>query len=188
MKIYLIRHGETPGNREHRYVGSTDEGLTPEARRLLSARQAPEVDRIYASPLRRCRETADILFPGRPVILVPGFSECQFGRFEYKNYKELSGDPDYQRWIDSGGTIGFPGGESRLAFQDRCERAFLKALTEAKQASCRSVAMVIHGGTIMALLSRLGVPETSYFDWQVGNGEQVEVWERAGKLYWQSEV
>ncbi len=187
MKLYLIRHGETPGNRERRYVGTTDEGLTREAREQLSARPAPEVDWIYASPLRRCQETAGILFPGRPVILVPGLSECRFGRFEYKNYRELTGDPDYQRWIESGGTIGFPGGESRVAFQNRCERTFLEVLQEARQADCRALALVVHGGTIMALLSRLGEPETSYYDWQVGNGEQVEVWEQAGRLYWKPE-
>ena len=29
-KIVLIRHGMTQGNQEHRYVGTTDEGLLPE--------------------------------------------------------------------------------------------------------------------------------------------------------------
>ena len=30
-KIVLIRHGMTQGNQEHRYVGTTDEGLLPES-------------------------------------------------------------------------------------------------------------------------------------------------------------
>ena len=27
MRLYFIRHGQTLGNREHRYVGRTDEGI-----------------------------------------------------------------------------------------------------------------------------------------------------------------
>lgn len=30
-KIVLIRHGMTQGNQEHRYVGTTDEGMLPES-------------------------------------------------------------------------------------------------------------------------------------------------------------
>ena len=30
-KIVLIRHGMTQGNKEYRYVGTTDEGLLPES-------------------------------------------------------------------------------------------------------------------------------------------------------------
>lgn len=123
MRILLLRHGETAGNLEKRYVGRTDEGLTEAA--IQALRQTSEkrkqllygllgpVAAVYASPMRRCLETAALVFPekdfsGVPVRLVPGLSECDFGRFEYKNYRELSGDADYQRFIDSGGTDGFP--------------------------------------------------------------------------------
>ena len=183
MKIVLVRHGETPGNREKRYVGTTDESLTEEGRRALEECRAPEVDRIYASPRRRCLETAAILYPGRPVTVVPGLAECLFGAFEYKNYRDLTGNPDYQRWIDSGGTIGFPGGESREAFQQRCLEAFRWVLQDARQAESRSAALVVHGGTIMALMSALSVPPSSYYDWQLGNGCWVEAEEQDGRLY-----
>lgn len=49
--------------------------------------------------------------------IIEELSECDFGEFENKNYKELSGNQDYQRWIDSNGTLPFPGGESREAFK-----------------------------------------------------------------------
>ena len=131
MRILLLRHGETAGNLEKRYVGRTNEGLTEAA--IQALRQTSEkrkqllygllgpVAAVYASPMRRCLETAALVFPekdfsGVPVRLVPGLSECDFGRFEYKNYRELSGDADYQRFIDSGGTDGFPGGEAVAQF------------------------------------------------------------------------
>ena len=67
MKLWLIRHGMTKGNQEHRYVGTTDEGILPEEKERLQARAAdmdlhPTV--VFVSPARRCRETAECLFPG----------------------------------------------------------------------------------------------------------------------------
>ena len=35
MKVYMIRHGATKGNKEHRYVGVTDELLLQESKQLL---------------------------------------------------------------------------------------------------------------------------------------------------------
>ena len=96
MRILLLRHGETAGNLEKRYVGRTDEGLTEAAiqglrqtsakrKQLLYGLLGP-VAAVYASPMRRCLETAALVFPekdfsGVPVRLVPGLSECDFGRF-----------------------------------------------------------------------------------------------------------
>ena len=46
MKIYLIRHGETMGNREKRYIGRTDESLTKEAEQELEAKKMCIRDRV----------------------------------------------------------------------------------------------------------------------------------------------
>lgn len=75
---------------------------------------------IFVSPMLRCRQTAEILFPGQPQIEIDAWREMDFGAFEGKNYQELNGDPRYQEWIDSGGTLAFPGGESREDFIARC--------------------------------------------------------------------
>lgn len=57
--------------------------------------------------MKRCLETAQILYPGQTPIFVPEWTEMDFGAFEGHNYQELAGDPAYQRWIDSGGTLRF---------------------------------------------------------------------------------
>ena len=54
--------------------------------------------------------------------------ECDFGIFENKNYKELSDCPEYQAWIDSGGTMTFPGGENPEEFRKRCVLGFEKVI------------------------------------------------------------
>ena len=98
------------GNREKRYIGTTDEPLTKEAQEKLGEKNAPGVEAVFVSPLLRCRQTAEALFPGQPMRILEELAECDFGKFENKNWQELTKDPDYQAWIDSSGTLPFPGG------------------------------------------------------------------------------
>lgn len=178
MLIYLIRHGKTAGNLSGRYIGKTDEGLCPEGRtaleairqRFLSGKDAlsrPET--VYTSALKRTRETAAVLFPDLPVCVRAGFNECDFGEFEYKNYRELSGNPSYQRWVDSGGTLPFPGGESHENFVNRSAETFSRAVEELS-AGKKTAAFVVHGGTVMAVMERFAFPQNGFYAWQVKNG------------------
>lgn len=175
VQIHLIRHGRTAGNREHRYVGRTDEPLCAEGIQALKDVEAPEAELLFVSPMRRCMETARILYPRLEPVPVPELSECDFGAFEGKNWRELSGDPDYQRWIDSGGTLPFPGGESREAFCARCRAGFLRIMEEIRMAGCGEAAVVAHGGTVMAVMDAWSKPHRDYYDWQIGNGEWLTV-------------
>lgn len=182
MKVYLIRHGATKGNLERRYVGATDEELTPKGRALLQEKLKKwregqdkqtedflEVDRVFVSPLKRCRQTAEILYPGREQIVIEDLRECNFGEFEYKNYGELQENSGYQKFIHTMGESGFPGGETLAAFQERCVRAFAQVINERESEA--PAAFVVHGGTIMAILGRFSVPHRDYYEWQAGNGE-----------------
>ena len=169
MRISFIRHGATAGNLEHRYVGATEEDLTEEAAgELCAARgQYPLPDCVFSSPMKRCIQTAGLLFPELRPELCADLRECAFGEFEYKNYQELCGDRRYQAWIDSGGTLAFPGGESRDTFSD-CA-AFEACCQSVYEQRIKSAAFVVHGGTIMAILERFARPQRGYFDWQVAN-------------------
>lgn len=169
MKIYLIRHGLTQGNLEGRYIGCrTDEALCEKGVALLGALCLPRVRRVFVSPMKRCVQSARILYPGVEQEIVPDFRECDFGAFEGKNYAELNGDGDYQAWIDSGGELPFPGGESREAFAARSVRAFEALDPFALEEDC---ALVVHGGTIMAVMEAFARPRGSYFDFQLKCGE-----------------
>ena len=167
MKWVLIRHGQTQGNREHRYIGCrTDEPLCPEGRAALAGRQYPPAKHVFVSPMKRCLETVAILYPDVPVTVVEDFRECDFGDFENRNYAELNGRTDYQAWLDSGGELPFPNGESRAAFARRCVNAFERIRFQ--QEDC---ALIAHGGTLMAVMEACAQPAGSYYDFQVGNGE-----------------
>lgn len=172
MDIMLIRHGKTAGNAQKRYVGRTDEPLSAEGKKeLVRAPHFADVQAVYVSPMRRCMETADMLFPDIEKIVENDFRECDFGLFEYKNYMELNEDACYQKWIDSGGTLPFPGGESRSAFQKRCAGAFCAAVLDAQKKGLEQIACVVHGGTIMSILDEYARQEGSYYDFQVKNGD-----------------
>ncbi|MBQ8092688.1 MAG: histidine phosphatase family protein [Clostridia bacterium] len=167
MKIILIRHGATQGNLEGRYIGSrTDEPLCEEGIQVLQRSHYPEACRVFVSPMRRCLETAKVIYPAVPPQIVNDFRECDFGRFEGRNYAELNGREDYQAWIDSGGTLPFPGGESRLMFASRSVSAFQQLLPRMKNTN----ALIVHGGTIMAIMEAYARPKKDYFAYQVHNG------------------
>ena len=170
LKIWLIRHGMTEGNRHQRYIGVTDEVLCPEGVELLNNFSYPAVQAVFVSPLRRCRETAEILFPGQKVRIIDQLAECDFGEFENKNYKELSGDPRYQAWIDSNGMMAFPGGESKEECAARNIEGFQRAVTACIRENIEEAAMVVHGGTIMNIMEAYALPKKAFYEWHLGNG------------------
>lgn len=205
IRLTLIRHGATLSNKEGRYLGKTDESLSLDGIRTLEKsvadRTYPAAALLFSGPMKRCIETAHILYPGQAPVLIPEWTEMDFGTFEGHNYKELSGSPDYQRWIDSGGTLPFPEGESREEFVRRSVAGYenmlrhMKLIRErsavserhnyntgsvkpkleksdevgARDAGVQNVSAVVHGGTIMALLSHF--LEGEYFDYQVKCGQ-----------------
>lgn len=63
IKIAMIRHGKTYGNTLGRYIGVTDEPLCEEGKKELEQRTMDTVELLFVSPLKRCLETADVLYP-----------------------------------------------------------------------------------------------------------------------------
>ena len=184
--VELIRHGETELQAQGRYQGAVDVPLSGEGRRKLSAgRESLSTDGIYrdpavvyVSPLKRARETASILFPEAVQVVIPGFSEMNFGKFEGRNYKEMEKDPDYRAWVDGMCLGQCPGGESREEFCARTCEAFLEVLRQVPQNATETfnrnlnietgktwesgetgekisyLVIVAHGGTQMAVMNR----------------------------------
>lgn len=185
INLTLIRHGKTPSNREHRYLGVTEEALSGEGRKQLEILAEKDILKkpwlLFISPMLRCQESAGILFPGREAYPIEEWREMNFGAYEGKNYEDLKNDSYYQKWIDSNGTLPFPEGESQQEYIKRCHRGLLTAtkIIEEKiarevaenqmtESQPRNITAVVHGGTIMALLHILA--GGNYFDYQVKNG------------------
>lgn len=175
LNLVLIRHGQTAGNLRHNYIGRTDEPLCEQGRQNLRQKLAdgiyPPVQQVFCSPMLRCRQTAALLYPHLAPQIIDDLRECDFGDFENLNYQDLSGNPAYQAWIGSNGTLPFPGGESREQFAARCVRGFEQIaadLLAQDVTDAMNAALVVHGGTIMALLSAF--TDGDYYDFACDNG------------------
>lgn len=167
-KAIIIRHGKTYGNTFDRYIGTTDEPLLEESRALLTSNKYPSADRVISSPLLRCRQTAQIIYPDNTIEICYGLRECDFGEFENKNHEELTENKNYLDWLESKGRMQFPGGEHPQEFITRCAEALIEQMD--KSENNEVTAFVVHGGVIMAVMSALCSDEKrEFYDWRVDN-------------------
>jgi alpha-ribazole phosphatase len=171
LKINMLRHLATAGNLQKRYIGITDEPLCKEGLSVLEGISYPPAEAVYVSPMRRCKETARLIYPDIIPIACEDFRECNFGEFENKNYMELSNNSEYQAWIDSNGTLPFPKGENPVDFRIRCVKEFERVVASSLKSGYRSIVLIVHGGTIMSILERFSYPREDYFHWRTENGK-----------------
>ncbi len=174
MRFIMIRHGKTFGNTQKRYIGTTDEDLCDEGYRALKERLYPKAERLYISPMKRCSQSAGAIYPGQKYQCIEDFRETDFGIFENKSAEELSSEPLFQEWIDSNGTMPFPGGESRADFKKRCTLAFEQVIQECIKDKVKTVALIVHGGTIMTILESYGEGVLDFYQYHLANGESCQ--------------
>ncbi len=172
MELYLLRHGRTAGNAAGRYIGRTDEPLSPEGRARAEALGADAGEgRVFVTPLLRTQETAAILFPNAEQVIVPELREMDFGAFEGRTADEMERDADYRNWVDGGCTGTCPGGESAASFAARVCSAFARALAQAAARFQSRAVFVLHGGTIMAVMAAFARPAKPFYEWNTQNCE-----------------
>src|SRR5687767_6241834 len=101
MEIYLIRH-TTPDVPKGTCYGQADIGtvhtFTDEAARIRQ--HLPEgFARVYSSPLKRCRQLAEHLFPRHPIRLDDRLKEIHCGEWELRPWDAIEREP-LRRWMD----------------------------------------------------------------------------------------
>jgi alpha-ribazole phosphatase len=174
-KIHLIRHGFTQANLEGRYIGVTDLPLCKEGIEQLERMKTeflyPAVELVFSSPMKRARQTAQILYPGMDVQIVPDLREFDFGDFEGKTMEELQKDPRFGEWITSPGTAGAPNGESGAALLARIREAMAGIFSTLMRTCTFSAAVITHGGLIANLLADMGLPQREVYRWHVQSGK-----------------
>ena len=179
IEIWLIRHGKTPENEQHRYIGWLDSSLGSAG----SGAYPRFGNRFQSMGDEQTQDTGNgaDLFPGAEQILVPGLEEMNFGSFEGKNFEEMQNDSAYRSWVESGCLDVCPGGESKAVFCSRVCSAFLELTQGWQQKEPQAVYPVVaHGGTQMALLEQFGEPKRSYYEGQTQAGD-------GWKLVWENE-
>jgi len=189
--LTLLRHGLCAGETEGRYIGHTNAPLTEagrlQLRQMREDRPYPGAQALFVSPLKRCVETAKILYPALTPIELPGLKEYFFGEFEDKTPEQLQSHPLFARWIAGEPGLTPPFAENLERFQTRISDTFIKLCDGLLKTGTPSCAAVIHGGIIMALLAAFGLPEAPMHDWLAPSGcgftlrIEPSVWLRARK-------
>ncbi|MGO9604776.1 MAG: histidine phosphatase family protein [Candidatus Binataceae bacterium] len=152
----LMRHGETPWNREGRVMGKSPVDLDEDGRvqvesavplaRLL----APQL--IISSPLARARQSAEIIGKGigiADVIDDPRLREVEYGRWEGMVYNDLIKDPHYIHYREHPLDEPTPGGETIYHVQARGVEAVRHTIAANPG---KRVLFVSHGDIIRTVL------------------------------------
>lgn len=169
-RILLIRHGATVLSAEDRFAGSTDVDLSDEGRRqarMLGERLAElPLDAVYASPMKRTRDTAALVSGPRTMeaTIDPGLREIAHGRWEGLTRKEVEArhTEEYANWEEDPFTFAPEGGESGLSVMARALPVVRAIVVRHPN---QTVAIVSHKATIRLLLSSLlGIDARGYRD------------------------
>ncbi len=149
MNLYTARHGETAWNRENRVCGLTDLPLTDrgreQARALAELVSSRSIHRIFASPLKRARETAEIVGAriGLPIQVERRLIEQNYGIYEGVD----RGDQGFlanKRCF----AYRYPGGESMMQVAYRTYGLIEEAREKYPE---ENVLFVCHGGVCRAI-------------------------------------
>lgn len=196
VEIKIYRHGKTPMNERHCYIGRTDEALSEagaiEISHLKEFGLYEVADYVFVSPMKRAKETANIAFPEKEQISIEEFKEMDFGSFEGKCYDELKDNVYYRKWIDSlkekttdnkiYSDVVLP--ERKDLFTKRVSSGFERVL-KIVSANARNeysedsnkefieikskVAIVAHGGTVMSIVEAF--TDNDYYSHMIPCGE-----------------
>lgn len=190
-KIYFIRHGLTEGNLKGQFIGRTDLPVIPEGMEMLKRMKEkyvyPDAELFYISPMSRCKQTLDVLYPDADPIVVSGLIEYNFGDFEGKTHDELKSDENYIKWSTGNDIdVSAPNGESTSDFIKRVGTAFNSIVQHMMTEGKTTAVVCTHGGVISTILATYGFPQRSISDWDCLNGKgycaliNPSVWMRGG--------
>ncbi|MGN0517935.1 MAG: histidine phosphatase family protein [Acutalibacteraceae bacterium] len=173
-QIHLIRHGAIAENLKGAYIGQSNPPLSHQGieklKEIMQEYEYPQNVTLFTSPLKRCVQTCEILYPDLTPARVDGFMECNFGDWEGKTAVELKDDPRFVSWLSSSDNNPPPNGESGADFTRRICKTFERFVNGLIKNGITDAAVISHGGVIMTLLAVYGLPQAKPFDWKMDNG------------------
>lgn len=157
-RIYLIRHCEAQGNKDGKFQGRVDSGISEngiiQLKNLEERFKNVNIDAIYSSPLKRAVFTADAVnkYHGLEIKLNNQLREIDGGEFEGNKWKDLPNlFPEYAKlWVNEPHNFYTKSGESMKDVYDRVSNELLSI---ARLQENRTVVVVSHGCSIRNMLS-----------------------------------
>lgn len=170
LRLYFLRHGETPYSKTGGYCGSLDPELTSEglemADAFASAYRHTKWDAVYVSPMKRTIATAKPLCDavGIGMQLNDGLKEINYGEWEgqtnefvKQNYQDA-----YVRWLTEPAWNPPTGGETSIQIASRV----MPVISEIEEKyTDGNILIVSHKATIRIILcSLMGIDIGRYRD------------------------
>ena len=164
MKMYIIRHGQTPWNARKCLQGRSDVDLNENGIYLaeLTGKALRDVtfDMAFTSPLIRAKHTAQCILAGRkvPIIEDERLIEISFGIYEGCCYAEENRQVP-QQWIENffhapQDYVAAPGGESQDDVEKRT-RNFMEDICSRKELQDKTILVSTHGCALRGLLNSI---------------------------------
>ncbi len=164
MKMYIIRHGQTPWNARKCLQGRSDVDLNENGIYLaeLTGKALHDVtfDMAFTSPLIRAKHTAQCILAGRevPIIEDERLIEISFGIYEGCCYAEENRQVP-QQWIENffhapQDYVAAPGGES-LDDVEKRTRDFMEDICSRKELQDKTILVSTHGCALRGLLNSI---------------------------------
>ncbi|WP_286235145.1 histidine phosphatase family protein [Thalassotalea sediminis] len=157
--LFLARHGETYWNKERRFQGHLDSGLTElgksQSQQILAHVIDQKIDVIVSSPLERAKATARICQTMLKVddVVEPRLMERNLGDWQGKKLQEIACYPEYHEALKQVTDFTPRNGESANA----CSARIYHALKDISQRYLgRKILVIFHGEALRCLLAMLG--------------------------------
>ena len=168
MILYLIRHGQTDWNKGRKLQGRTDIPLNENGRAVaeLTKEGFKEIpfDMAYTSPLKRARETAEIILSGRDIPIVDDerIIEVNFGEYEGCDF-DLPDEYIQNFFSAPEKYFSIHGTETMESIFERM-RSFLQDLCQNDDLKDKTILVSTHGAALSGLLTVIkGNPVDKYW-------------------------
>lgn len=187
--IYWLRHGQSLGNLERRFLGHTDLPLTDHGRRQADAAAdylaSRGIDRIYSSDLLRARQTAEPLAErlGLTVHTLDSLREIDAGLWEGQTFTEIlcRWGEDYHLFRADIGISTPTGGEST---QHAADRVFAAATALAEKEAGHTLLVTSHAAVTCMFTARvLGLAPAEVKRLRLPSNASLSVFEHDGAAF-----
>ncbi len=173
MDLFLIRHTKVDVEPRVCY-GQTDvdvaETFLSEAESIKKQIGSKHFDKIYSSPLKRCKKLSEYLF-NNVIEFDDRLMELNFGDWEMQEWDTIT-DSEYQKWMNDYIETQCTNGESFLDLHKRVG-SFIEDL---KKNNHENIAIIAHGGSIRSIILNITNKDLKdAFKTQVEYGEIIKI-------------
>lgn len=156
MEIYVVRH-TTPDVPKDICYGQTDLGVKDSffhEAEIIRQHLPARLSKVYSSPLRRCKQLAEHLFPEADIEEHHDLKELNCGVWEMKAWDDIPKE-EINPWMEDFVNVRIPGGENYVDLYQRVVNVFDTIVASHATSSDIPTVLFTHGGVMRSMLAHL---------------------------------